>query len=437
MKRNDDDIRSCGGGRVGQLVAAGLGFGAGVLAAGITRQFRPPEKTVDHPVRTDYAVHDPQFTRTLGRLLPPAIVPGNRVTTLVNGDQIFPAMLAAIRSARRTITLETYVYWSGRIGHEFAEALAERARAGVRCHVLLDWFGSKKMSPSSLHLMRRAGVEVVRYHRRWWHVTRLNHRTHRKLLAVDGLIGFTGGVGIADEWAGNAQDENHWRDNHYRVEGPVVAQLQSAFTDNWLKKQHVVLHDESYFPDLATAGELPCQVFQSSPDEGSESMQLMYLMGIGAARRSIRIATGYFVPDRLTIAALLEARARGVEVDIIVPGPHIDFQVVRYASRDRWGDLLAAGVRIYEFMPTMYHTKAMIVDELWTSIGSTNFDNRSFRLNDEANLNVYDGSFALEQVEWFEQDKQRCRAITLRRWTTRDRDQKLFERGADVIGSQL
>ena len=419
------------------VVAAGAGALVGAFTAGMARHFVQPDKSIREPLEVPYAVEDEQFVRTMGQLLPPAIVPGNRVTPLINGKEIFPAMLAAIRSAKRTITMETFIYWSGMIGDEFTHALVERARAGVRCHVLLDWLGSNKIDPRSPEMMRRAGIQVDRFHRHWWRLPRLNNRTHRKLLVVDGRIGFTGGVGIADEWLGDAEDPCHWRDNHYRIEGPVVAQLQCAFTDNWLKSQHVVLHDEGYFPRLDPVGDLSCQVFQSSPDEGSESMRLMYLLAISAARKSVRISTAYFVPDDLSIETLVRARRRGVAVDIIVPGPHIDVQIVQHASRARWGDLLRAGIRIHEYQPTMYHTKAMMVDDLWTSIGSTNFDNRSFRLNDEANLNIYDHAFALQQAEWFERDKTRAREMTLDRWENRPAPQKAVDEAADVVSSQL
>jgi cardiolipin synthase len=323
------------------------------------------------------------------------------------------------------------------MGRAFAEAVAERARAGVACHVLLDWYGSKDMDRDSLRLMERAGVELTRYHRRWWRLSSLNHRTHRKILVVDGELGFTGGFGIADQWLGDARGPGEWRDNQYRIEGPAVAQLQAAFAENWLESQKVLLDDDPYFPRLAPAGDLRCQIYKSSPREGSESMRLLFLLVIGAARRTIRIATAYFVPDNLTLQALLEARRRGVEIDIVVPGPHIDMRIVRWASRDRWGELLEAGVRIHEFMPSMYHCKALIVDEQWTSLGSANFDYRSFRLNDEANLNVYDAEFAREQVRWFEDDLGRSRQVTLADWEDRDAATAAVDAAAGALAAQL
>ncbi len=393
---------------------------------------------IEHEIRPLYGVGDEQFVRTMGVLLGPAIVGGNRVTALQNGDEIFPAMLEAIRSAKETITFETYIYWSGRIGREFAEALSERARTGVKVHVLLDWLGSGKMDAELLEMMEGAGVEVLKYHPVRWHsLDRVNNRTHRKLLVVDGRIGFTGGVGIADEWLGHAEDSLHWRDSHYRVTGPAVAQMQAAFMDNWIKTRSLVLHGTEYFPRIDTVGPHLAQVFKSSSDDGSESVRLMYLLSIASARRTIRLSASYFVPDSLAIASLIAARERGVEVEIIVPGRHIDAAMVRRASRASWGPLLEAGVRIHEFQPTMYHCKVMIVDDRWVSVGSTNFDNRSFKLNDEANLNVLDPEFAAEQIRVFEEDRARSKEITLEAWRARPWKEKLVERLASLLRSQL
>ena len=415
-----------------------LGIVGGALLLLVILNLTSGEKQIEHEIPSLYAVNDPQFTRSMGVLLGPAIVGGNRVTALQNGDQIFPAMLEAIRGARQTISFETYIYWSGRIGREMAEALAERARAGVTVHVLLDWVGAGKMDDELLEMMEGAGVEVLKYHPlRWYNLGRLNNRTHRKLLVVDGRVGFTGGVGIADEWLGNAEDPDHWRDSHYRVVGPAVAQMQAAFMDNWIKTNSLVLHGEEYFPAIDTAGPHLAQVFTSSAGEGSESVRLMYLLSLASARSSIRIAASYFVPDSLSIETLVSARERGVDVEIIVPGEHIDAEVVRKASRGRWGPLLEAGVRIYEFQPTMYHCKVMIVDDTWVSVGSTNFDNRSFSLNDEANLNILDPEFAAEQVAVFEADRARAREITYDAWMRRPWQEKVKEWAAGLLRSQL
>ena len=272
---------------------------------------------------------------------------------------------------------------------------------------------------------------------RWYNLARMNNRTHRKVLVVDGAVGFTGGVGIADQWAGDAQDPDHWRDTHFRAEGPVVAQMQAVFLDNWMKTTGVVLHGPAYFPALKPAGTGSAQMFSSSRSGGGESMQLMYLLAITAAQRSIHLSTAYFVPDALTLRTLADAVKRGVKVQIIVPGAHMDAESVRRASRARWGPLLEAGAEIYEYQPTMYHCKVMIVDSLLVSVGSTNFDNRSFQLNDEANLNIYDREFAARQIEIFRQDLALSRRIGLRAWQQRPRREKLWERAASLIGAQM
>ena len=383
-------------------------------------------------------VDEPRFFRLVSHLLGPPLATENRIRTLRNGDEIFPAMLAAIRQASRTITFETYIYWSGEIGREFAAALSERARSGVKVHVLLDWVGSAKLDKTLLDEMVESGVEVERYRPlRWFHLNRMNCRTHRKILVVDGRIGFIGGVGIADQWRGDAQSSDQWRDTHFLLEGPVVAQLQSAFTDNWNKTHPGVLHQEDYFPELDPIGRVTAQVFKSSPREGASSARLLYLLSIASARTRILIANSYFVPDEDCIEALVQARHRGVQVEIIVPGRHIDTTVTRRASRALWGKLLEAGVSIHEFQPTMFHCKILVVDDRWTSVGSTNFDNRSFRLNDEANLNVLDVDFAEEQARHFAADKARSRRITWDEWKHRPLLTKFTERCASLLRSQI
>ena len=390
-----------------------LAIVGGALLVVLIANLSTSEKKIEHEIEHRYSVRDPEFARSLGTLLGPAILAGNRVTPLINGDRIFPAMLDAIRGARRTITFETFIYWSGEIGKAFAQALRERAEAGVQVHVLLDWIGTGRMDKTMLQQMERGGVTVVKYHPlRWYNLGRLNNRTHRKLLVIDGKLGFTGGVGIADNWLGNAEDADHWRDSHFKVEGPAVAQIQAAFMDNWIETTGGVLHGNDYFPELKPAGNHQAQMFKSSTNEASESVRMMYLLSIASAADSVRIANAYFVPDDLAVRTMVAAQRRGVRVEIIVPGGHIDAKVVRRASRSRWEPLLEAGVAIYEYQPTMYHTKVMVIDGMLTSVGSTNFDNRSFRLNDEANLNILDEGLAASQVQQFEADKQRSKQLT-------------------------
>ena len=396
------------------------------------------EKKLDEQVRREYALHDAQYQRSLGVLLGPPITGGNRFEALYNGDRIFPPMLEAIRAAKQSITFETYIYWSGDIGRAFADALAERARAGVPVHVLLDWVGSAKVDDDFIKEMESAGVQIRRFHKpTWYDIARMNNRTHRKLLVVDGRVGFTGGVGIAPEWTGNGQDTQHWRDSHYKVEGPVVAQMQAVFMDNWVKVSGDVLHGERYFPPLPAAGDGRAQVFSSSPSGGSESMHLMYLLSIAAASKTIDLSSAYFVPDDLTVGALVAAMQRGVRLRIITPGPIIDSQTVRAASRAAWGPLLEAGAEISEYQPTMFHCKVFMVDGLLVSVGSTNFDNRSFRLNDEANLNIYDEAFAAGETVQFEADLKQSKRVTLEAWKNRPLREKAMEHLASVLSVQL
>ena len=423
---------------VRDAVVAALAIALTVVIGLVALNLRTGEKQIEQAVARLYPAQDPQFVRAMGVLLGPPILDGNRFQVLLNGDEIFPSMLAAIRSATATITFESYIYWSGSVGKAFADALAERARAGVKVHLLLDWLGSSKIDPEQLALMEHAGVEVRRFHEpQWYHLSRMNNRTHRKVLVIDGRIGFTGGVGIADEWSGHAQDPAHWRDTHFRAGGPVVAQMQAVFMDNWVKVTGKVLHGADYFPAIAPAGDSRGQMFSSSPEGGSESMRLMYVLAITAATRSIDLSSAYFVPDDLTMRALVAAAKRGVRTRIITPGEHMDAETVRRASRAGWGDLLQAGVEIHEYQPTMYHCKVMVVDGLWVSVGSTNFDSRSFSLNDEANLNILDRDFADRQVEIFEQDLTRSRAITLAQWQQRPLAEKLLEHAAALLGGQL
>ena len=416
------------------LVTAALTLVGGILAL----NFMPSETQIETRLTRQYDTNDPQFRRSLGVLLGPPILEGNKVEVLLNGDQIFPAMLDAIRAAEKTITFETYIYWSGSIGKEFTDALIERARAGVKVHVMLDFMGSLKLDLAQIDAMKQAGVQVQRYHKPvWWKLARLNNRTHRKLLVIDGKVGFTGGVGIADQWRCNAQDKDHWRDTHFRIEGPVVGQVQAVFNDNWTKATGTVLDGPDYFPALPQAGDMPAQMFSSSPTGGAESMHLMYLMAITSARKTIDLSAAYFVPDELTIRTLIEAAKRGVRVRILMPGEIIDSDLVKAASRERWGELLAAGVKLAEYQPTMYHVKALIVDNLLVSVGSTNFDNRSFSINDEANLNVLHEGFAREQTAVFEDDWRHASPVTKAEHRERPWWQRLSTSFASLFSAQL
>lgn len=391
-----------------------------------------------------YRTEDPAFIRSFGSLLGPAIVDGNRITTLRNGDEIFPAMLDAIRSAEHSITLETYIYWDGAIGDEFRDALSERARAGIKVHVVIDWVGLGRLNDDLVEQLREAGVEVQLYNPLpwynpllWWKAADINNRTHRKLMVVDGRIGFTGGAGIADEWRGDARNPNEWRDTHFKIEGPVVLQLQSAFVDNWLEGGGELLHGDDYFPEPVKAGSALAQAFKSAPSEATANAELMHHMALAAAARSIKISSSYFVPNEGTIATLLEAAKRGVNVEIILPGEHEDQKIVGSASRALWEELLESGVKIYRYEPTMFHCKVLVIDDYFVSVGSSNIDNRSFRINDEANLNVFDREFAAAQTAIFEEDKKSSREITLADWNERGPLERVSESSALILRPEL
>ncbi len=371
-------------------------------------------KKIREEVKPLYSARSPEFRQATGSLLGSNFLPGNNIVTLVNGDQIFPAMLKSIREAKQTINFETYVFWNGEIARQFTDALAERAAAGVKVNAILDAQGTSKMGMQNLARLRNAGVDVAKYHSLfWWDIRRYNNRSHRKLLIIDGKTAFIGGVGIADEWSGHAQSPEHWRDNHYKVTGPVVAQLQAIFMDNWLKTRGIVLHGPEYFPPLAQTGLYLAQAFKSSPRQGDIDIHLMYLLAIASAQKTLRIENAYFLPDAMARDELMAAAKRGVKVEILAPGKHIDQQLVRASSRRHWPALIKAGAKIYEYQPTMVHVKLMIVDDIFVSVGSGNFDNRSIRLNDEANLDVLDRSFAAQQTRLFEIDKRNSREVTV------------------------
>ena len=359
-----------------------------------------------------YSATSPEFRQSAGSLLGPNFVSGNNISTLVNGDQIFPAMLSAIRAAKHSINFETYIFSDGEIARQFTEALTERARAGVKVKAILDAQGTNKMGIQNLAKLREAGAEIVKYHSVFWlDVRRYNNRSHRKLLIVDGKMAFIGGVGIADEWTGNAESPKHWRDNHYKVTGPVVAQLQATFMNNWMSTRGEVLHGRDYFPPLESAGPYAAQAIRSSAR--NTNLDLMYLLAIASAQKTLRIENAYFLPDELTRKELISAVNRGVKVEVVVPGSKIDQKLVRLASKRHWPELIKAGIKIYEYQPTMVHVKLLIVDDIFVSVGSGNFDNRSIRLNAEANLDVLDRDFAAQQTHLFETDKRQSRAMAL------------------------
>jgi cardiolipin synthase len=357
---------------------------------------------------------------------------------MVNGDGFFPPMLKAIREAKKSITLESYIWSSGYISNLFIAALSERARAGVKVHVLVDGMGGLKFNRSDRDRLREAGVELHTYGREhWWQVKpNINHRTHRKLLVIDGTIGFTGGMCIDDSWLGDAHARHLWRETQVRVEGPTVRQMQAVFAHNWMQTTASLLLGEDFFPKVTEAGTSIAHCYMSGPSEGAQTARLGYLFGIASARKSIDLSHAYFVPDDLAIAMLLEAMARGVRLRVIVPAIN-DSKIGRAAARSRWGALLEAGAEFYLYQPAMYHCKTMVVDDVLLTIGSANFDNRSFSINDEVTLTVLDRRLAAESLKIFEDDLEHSKPLTHEEFESRPAYLKIADHLSGLLRSQI
>jgi cardiolipin synthase len=367
------------------------------------------------------SVHADDFLYTLQSTCQAALHHGNRVTVLTNGDEFYPAMLDAIRSATRSINMECYIFQPGEVADRFIDALAERARLGVNVTIVADWIGSFSLYGRPLRRLRKARCRIEWYQRIEWHrLSRLNNRTHRELLIVDGRIAFVGGAGIADWWAHTSRRRGRpWRDTMARVEGPIVAALQGVAAENWLECCGEILTGSEYFPNLEPRGQTTAFVIKSSPSDRATASRVAFQLLMEGADHHVRIQTPYFLPDRALRKALVQVARRGVAVSVIVPGRITDQRWVRLASRRMWGELLRAGVRIYEYQPAMTHAKVLIVDELWSVIGTTNIDNRSFEHNDEINLAMRDPEVAARLLRDYEADSRACEEITLERWQHR------------------
>ena len=381
---------------------------------------------------------EPAFRSTVVAYTGNAVVPGNRVEVLLNGDQIFPAKIAAIRAARKSITYAQYVFEEGAPAADTAQALAERCRAGLPVHVLLDAVGALAMPVQYRDWMVEAGCQVAFYRPLTpWTFDRVNERNHRRILVVDGVVGFTGGSGTSGKWSGNGKQDGHWRDTDVRVEGPVVEQLQGAFAENWLEATGVALGGPAYFPrPLEVKGGVDAQVVRSSPAGGSVAMYTMFLLAMTAARRSIYITNPYFVPDEKMVETLIQARRRGVRVVLLLPGA-IDHNLVRQASRGGFGRLLKEGIEIHEYKPAMLHAKTMVIDSMWATVGSTNLDRRSFALNEELNLVIYDAGVARRLEQVFEKDLSESGVVTYKRWASRGLMSRVLEFLAVPVRDQL
>ena len=384
-------------------------------------------------------IKQPAFAATLGAYTGTTVVGGNRVEILLNGAEIFPAKLALIRGARRTINYAQYVFEDGQPAEDVAAALAERCRAGIKVNVLLDAVGTLAMPSALREEMSSAGCRVESYRPLSpFTIERVNYRNHRRILVVDGLVGVSGGSGTSGKWSGDGRQEGHWRDTDVLVEGPVIEQLQGAFAENWLEATGVAIGGPEYFPRrrLDSKGLVDAQVVRSSPAGGSTAMYTMFLLALASARHSIHITNPYFVPDEKMINTLLAAANRGVEVVLLIPGA-IDHNLVRQASRSEFGRLLENGVQIYEYRPALLHAKTMIVDGIWSTVGSTNLDYRSFSLNEELNVAIYDVGTAQRLERIFADDLANSRRVMYKDWKNRGLASRFLELLAFPLKEQM
>ena len=393
-----------------------------------------PRFGLDHA----FSVADEEFLPTVAGATGAVFARGSRIEILNNGAEFYPAMLEAIERADVSITIEAYIYWAGHVGKRFAQALADRARAGVTVKILLDSVGSTSIGEDILQTLESGGCQVAWYNPiHWYTLGRYNHRTHRKSLIIDGDLAFTGGAGIADQWEGDAQDPAHWRDIQIRVEGPAVTPLQTGFADNWLLTTGELVSGPQYYPPTDRQGPLIAQSIISSPEVGASTVRVMYYLSIVCARKSIYIANPYFVPDEAGVDALVEAKARGVDVRVMVSGIHNDNWLARQNSVRLYGRLLEAGIQILEFNRTMLHQKTMVVDAHWATVGTTNFDNRSFAHNEENNVCVYDTGWAQRLHDIFLEDVGGCDRVTMEAWRQRGIVAKTMEVVASLVQDQI
>lgn len=390
----------------------------------------PPRYGLDH----EFDVESEEFLPTIAGATGVPFTGGNRLAILNNGDEFYPAMLRDIRAAEASVTIEAYIYWAGAIGLEFARALAAKAQQGVPVKILLDAIGSSSIGPDILKDLEGGGCQLAWFNPiHWYTLGRFNHRTHRKSVIVDGRVGFTGGAGIADHWTGHAQSPAHWRDVQVRIEGPAVRALQAGFAQNWLQSTGELVTGLDYYPALDSSGGRWLQTIMSSPKTGASAMRTMYYLSIVAARRSISIANPYFVPDETAVETLVEAKRRGVDVRILVSGVRNDNWLARHNSVRLYGTLLDAGIEIFEYNRTMLHHKVMVVDGVWATVGTSNFDNRSFALNEESNICFHDRELAAQLSREFEADAAVSDRVELVAWRRRG----VLDKAQELMASML
>ncbi len=375
---------------------------------------------LNYHVRKRLPVDAADFLHVLQAICEAAVQEGNRVRIFTNGDQFYPAMLDAIRQAERSVNLECYMFKSGRVADQFVAALTERARSGVTVTIVVDAIGSASLSGADRTKLTDAGCRFERYQPlTWYRLARLNNRTHREILVVDGRVAFIGGAGIADQWHSAYADGPGWRDTMARIEGPAVADIQGVFAENWLECCGEILVSDEYFPDLRPVGRMTSLVVRSSPSDRATTSRVLFQMLIEGAQREIRISTPYFLPDRTLREALVNAARRGVRLTVIVPGPLTDQRWVRIASRRNYGELLEAGIRIFEYQPAMTHVKSLLIDGSWSVLGTTNVDNRSFEHNDEINVAMLEEDIVTRLGEDFQRDLETSKEITFEEWRAR------------------
>ena len=394
-----------------------------VVAAGLA--IAQDQETLE--LRSAVAADDEDAPEYLAALVAADLVTGNEYEVLDNGDQVFPAMLAAIDNARQRVSFETYVYEKGKVANWFTDALERAARRGVDVRVIVDAVGASQMEAGHVDRLRAAGCHVVDFNpSQWYGLEELNYRTHRKILVVDGEVGFTGGVGVADFWIGNAQDPQHWRDTHVRMRGPIVRLLEAAFYENFIEGEMTVTPALSAAPPVESADDRSMLV-RSAPAGGATDLKRLYLMAMAMARRTLDITSPYFMTDESSMWAFKDAVRRGVTIRVLVESDITDQRAVKYASREAYEQLLATGIEIYEYQPTMMHGKAVVVDGVLSIFGSANFDNRSLELNDELNVAVFSRSVAGRFLEDFEKDLKVSKRLDLENWRRRPRLQQVQE----------
>jgi cardiolipin synthase len=394
-----------------------LGGGVVALLAYLTTPAAPPPR---YGLSHEFDIESEEFLATIAGASGSPFVDGNAIELLNNGDEFYPRMLDAINCARVSITIEAYIYWAGEVGLQFAGALAQRGRSGVTVKILLDAIGSSSIGKEVLQTLEAGGCQVAWYNPiHWYTLGRFNNRTHRKSLIIDGQIAFTGGAGIADHWRGDARGPHEWRDMQVRIEGPAVTPLQAGFAHNWQQTTGELLSGATYYPTMEPRGPYSAQTLMSSPESGGSTVRIMYYLSIVCARKSIYIANPYFIPDAVAIETLIDAKRRGIDVRIMVSGDRNDNWLARQNSVRLYRPFLEAGIKVFEYDRTMLHQKTMVVDGVWLTIGTTNFDNRSFAHNEESNVCVFDTSLGEQLQLTFLEDQALCEHIELEKWRRR------------------